>query len=104
MSERSLEELHADPQHWKLGIFYFCREDRRALVPKRIRGLGWTLNFARPSAYVGIVLVAIFVAATLALARAAGASRDTLLLVKLALAFGILIFCHRVANAPAKLK
>jgi hypothetical protein len=44
------DELHADPANWKWGIFYFSREDRRIVVPKRIRGLGWTINFARPEA------------------------------------------------------
>jgi uncharacterized membrane protein len=37
--------------HWRLVIFYFNRQDRRLLVPKR-HGLGWTLNFAHAGAWV----------------------------------------------------
>lgn len=57
MDRTTLDHLHADPAHWKLGVFYFCREDARLLVPKRIAGLGWTLNFARPLAIPLLVLV-----------------------------------------------
>jgi len=78
-----------------------CREDQRALVPKRIRGLGWTINFARPSAYVWILIISAFVWGTVVLAQQAGASHEMVLILKLALAFGIVIFCHRAANASA---
>lgn len=37
--------------HWKLGLFYYNREDRRVLVPKRL-GFGRTLNMAKPQAWV----------------------------------------------------
>nr|WP_268874139.1 DUF5808 domain-containing protein [Streptacidiphilus melanogenes] len=36
-----------DDRCWKAGQFYFNRDDRRLLVPKRI-GFGRTLNFAQP--------------------------------------------------------
>jgi uncharacterized membrane protein len=41
---------------WKLGIFYFNRDDSAALVERRF-GLGYTLNFARPAAWVIVLLV-----------------------------------------------
>ncbi len=99
MNPPSLDELHADPQHWKLGIFYFCREDQRIVVPKRIRGLGWTINFARPSAYVWAAVLYLFIWGTVALARYAGANNEALLTLKVLLAFGIIGFCFRAANA-----
>ena len=52
--------LWRDPQHWRCwGVFYSCKEDERAWVPKRpvslhlfgqrcdIGGMGWTVNFAQ---------------------------------------------------------
>jgi len=36
---------------WKLGIFYYNPEDKRTFIPKRA-SIGWTLNFARPAAYI----------------------------------------------------
>src|SRR5262249_2571145 len=50
MTKYELEELWRDPSHWKLGLFYFCRQDPRIIVPKRRRSLGWTVTFARPLA------------------------------------------------------
>lgn len=39
-----------DPQHWKLGIFYYNPNQSRLFVAKR-DGLPMTLNFARPIAW-----------------------------------------------------
>jgi len=102
MTKLSYDQLHADPANWKWGIFYFCREDPRVIVPKRIRGLGWTINFARPSALVWVAVMISFIYGTLALARLAGASHDTQLMIKVLLAFGIIGFCYRMANSGAK--
>lgn len=44
--------------HYKFGIFYYNPNDGRIIVPKRIKYLGWTLNFANPLSY-GII-IAIF--------------------------------------------
>ena len=41
----------ADPTHWKLAIFYYNPQNHRLLVPKKT-GLPFTLNFARPVAWV----------------------------------------------------
>lgn len=43
---------------WKWGIFYVNPEDPRLWVPKRL-GIGWTLNFSRPIAWVimGLLLL-----------------------------------------------
>ena len=43
-------------RYWKMGIFYFNREDSAVLVEKRF-GLGYTLNFARPAAWVIVLLI-----------------------------------------------
>jgi uncharacterized membrane protein len=40
-----------NPQHWKLLIFYYNSENPRLFVPKRT-GIPFTLNFARPMAWV----------------------------------------------------
>ncbi|HEY2572591.1 MAG TPA: DUF5808 domain-containing protein [Verrucomicrobiaceae bacterium] len=50
MNQAQLDLLWCDPGNWRLGLFYFCRKDPRVVVPKRMRGLGWTLNLARPLA------------------------------------------------------
>lgn len=42
-----------------LGIFYFNKTDKRVIVPKVNRGLGWTINFARPQAYLVILIIVL---------------------------------------------
>ena len=43
-------------KYWKLGIFYFNRDDSAVIVEKRF-GLGYTLNFARSATWVIVLLV-----------------------------------------------
>ncbi|OXA82483.1 hypothetical protein SAMN05444397_107205 [Flavobacterium aquidurense] len=51
---------HNDPNNWIWGIFYYNPEDSRLFPPKKIKQLGWTINFANPnSVFLVIVLIAI---------------------------------------------
>jgi len=43
-------------RYWKLGLFYFNRDDSAVIVEKRF-GLGYSLNFARPTAWIIVMLV-----------------------------------------------
>jgi len=54
-SKETLEKWHKDPNNWICGIFYFNKQDKRILPPKRIAWMGWTVNFANT------ISVAIFV-------------------------------------------
>jgi uncharacterized membrane protein len=49
-----------DDRFWKLGLIYLNREDPALMVTKRF-GVGWTVNFANPKAWLllaGIVAAA----------------------------------------------
>lgn len=62
--KETLEKWHKDPNNWKLGIFYYNRQDPRGMVPKRIEWAGWTINFANTKAvllFVAMLLFFIFV-------------------------------------------
>jgi uncharacterized membrane protein len=54
-----------NPEHWKLLIFYYNPENPRLLVPK-VTGLPFTLNFAKPMAWVitGSLVALLTLAAT----------------------------------------
>lgn len=57
------DEMHRDPDNWKLGIFYYCPQDSRWFVPKKISLFGITPNFANPKAYliiIVVILIAVF--------------------------------------------
>ena len=45
-----------DDRYWKLGIFYFNREDPALFLEKRF-GVGWTINLARPLAWTIFLLI-----------------------------------------------
>lgn len=59
-----LDALWADDSHWRAGVIYSCKEDRRLVDPKRYWSWGgWTMNFAHASAR--LLLMAIIVVATI---------------------------------------
>jgi uncharacterized membrane protein len=55
-----------DDQYWKLGMFYFNRNDPAFIVEQRF-GIGWTANLANPLTWIVaaafVVLVMIILAA-----------------------------------------
>jgi uncharacterized membrane protein len=60
-SEETLEQWHKDPNNWRLGIFYFNKQDKRIFPPKKIKAFGWTVNFANPLSILTIIGITIVV-------------------------------------------
>ena len=55
---------HKDPPNWKLGIFYYNKEDNRLFLPKRFKATGWNINFANSKSivlFLGLVLLVILI-------------------------------------------
>jgi len=101
VNDQSPESLHADPANWKWGIFYVCPADPRLIVPKRIEGLGWTLNFGRPFAVPFLVLLPTLILGPIYAARALGASNEVFATVKfsvVAVAVVVLFVCHTLSK------
>jgi uncharacterized membrane protein len=48
----NLIRMKNGPVNYKWGLFYFNPRDTRIIVSKRVKGLGWTLNFANLWSYV----------------------------------------------------
>ena len=48
-----------DSDNYKWKSFYFNRKDPRILVPKRMRLLGWTLNFAHKESYAWLIVLLV---------------------------------------------
>jgi hypothetical protein len=97
MSTSSFDRHYFDANNWKLGFIYFCRADQRIFVPKRFRGLGWTLNFARPMAlpFLGFILAGVY--GMLELSRSFGADGDARFAIKLLMALGLIALCYRLS-------
>jgi uncharacterized membrane protein len=60
-SKDTLEKWHKDPDNWKLGIFYYNKEDKRIFPPKRLAWTGWTVNFANSISVAFFVIVIIII-------------------------------------------
>lgn len=61
-SQETLEKWSKDPNNWILGIFYYNKEDKRLMPPKRIPWTGWTVNFANRNSvilFVSIMLLLV---------------------------------------------
>ena len=52
--------VRKDPNNWICGIFYYNKEDKRILPPKRIEWTGWTVNFANPKSVLFMIGVLLF--------------------------------------------
>ena len=67
MTREQIEACWRDPSNYKWGGIYYCKADPRAIVPRRFKWMGWTVNFPRPSAIpimfllVAIVAVPVFI-------------------------------------------
>lgn len=49
--------------HWKAGSFYVNRDDPALFIPKRF-GVGWSLNFGHPAAFIILIVLAAVILAT----------------------------------------
>jgi len=102
MTMAAFDRHHANPDNWKLAIFYFCREDQRIIVPKRIRGLGWTLNLARPLALPCLAFLIALIHGVLELAGALGSGRDAIPAIKLLVVLGAIAVSYRLVFGRKK--
>jgi uncharacterized membrane protein len=53
-----------DRANYRYGVFYYNKNDCRIIVPKRLKYMGWTLNFAWPVSYfiMGALLAVVVIA------------------------------------------
>lgn len=61
METEQERQWRLDPKNWVWGMFYFNTEDHRILPPKRIKWMGWTVNFANVKSilFMTILLAAL---------------------------------------------
>jgi uncharacterized membrane protein len=63
-SPETEEKWSRDPNNWVWGLFYYNKEDKRILPPKRNPMMGFTVNFANSKSVlfmVGFILFAVFI-------------------------------------------
>jgi uncharacterized membrane protein len=63
--KETLDKWHKDPNNWKFGGIYYNKEDKRILPPKRIKWMGWTVNFANTKSILFFITMLIVLLALL---------------------------------------
>src|ERR1035441_7815194 len=71
MTREEIESCWKDPHNRKWGVYY-CKADPRVIVPRHWKWMGWTLNFARPSAIPVLLGMVALIGIPLAIVRASG--------------------------------
>jgi uncharacterized membrane protein len=59
-NQETLEKWNKDPKNWIWGIFYYNKEDQRIFPPKKIEGMGITINFANPKSVLALLVALAF--------------------------------------------
>ena len=86
------DEINAcwrDPNNRKWGVYY-CKADPRVIVPKGVRWMGWTINFARPSALPVLALMVALIGLPPAAVKAIGGGQ---LLSYICFAMSVAVVC-----------
>jgi len=60
-SQEKKERWRKDPNNWIWGLFYYNKEDKRLLPPKRIPFMGWTVNFANTNSVLLFIFVLLLI-------------------------------------------
>jgi uncharacterized membrane protein len=63
----SFDNMNDNPTFYKFGMFYFNKHDSRFVIPKATK-LGYTVNFAKPYAYIILAVIFISILASIFLA------------------------------------
>jgi hypothetical protein len=91
MTREEIETCWRDRANYKWGGIYYCKADPRAIVPRRLKWMGWTVNFARPSAIPITLLLIALVLIPLLIVRALG-GRNGIALITGAASITVLCF------------
>jgi hypothetical protein len=92
MTREQIEDCWKDPHNWKWRVYY-CKADPRVIVPRRLMWMGWTVNFARPSAIPWVGLLVAVVAVPVRIMAAKGAATSTLLVTGSAALTVVCLLC-----------
>jgi serine/threonine protein kinase len=97
-SQAELDAMYRDPANWHLYFLYFCKDDPRIIVPKRISGLGWTINLANPWSIPFFLTLIAGIMGIVRIARMAGFTGKAYKAVLVAVIAGVVWICHKMST------
>ena len=98
MTREELEACRKDPENRRWGLYY-CKADPRVIVPKRLRWMGWTINFARPSAIPVMLLTLAVVVVPILFVRAWDGGMGALLTAVLTSTTALCLLCAYLSSS-----
>ena len=98
MTREEIEACWKDPRNRKWGVFYYCKADPRAIVPKRLKCMGWTINAARPSAIPVLLLLLAILAVPIFIVEAKGAGNGIVLITGAASITVVFLLCAYLSS------
>ena len=98
MTRDEIEACWKDPRNRKWGIFYYCKADPRAIVPKGQKWMGWTVNAARPSAIPLVLLLIALLAGPIYIVTAMGAGNGVVLITVAAAIAAVCLVCAYLSS------
>lgn len=99
MTPEEIEACWRDPANYKWGLIYYCKADPRAIVPRRLKWMGWTVNFARPGALPLTLLLIALVAVPVFIVRALKAGIGIELVTAGAAITTLCLICARLSSS-----
>ena len=97
MTREEIEAYWKDSHNWKWGIYY-CKADPRVILPKRLKWMGWTVNFARPSAIPVVLLLLAMVTVPVCIVAIKGAGIGSLLIIVAAAITVMCVMCAYLSS------
>jgi hypothetical protein len=98
MTREEIETCWRDPRNRKWGFLYYCKADPRVIVPKHPKWMGWTANFAHPSAIAITLLLITLVAAPVWTVISMGAGTALVFATVIAAIFVLCLLCAYLSS------
>ena len=98
VTPEELEDCWKDPQNRRWGV-YCCKSDPRVIVPKRLKWVGWTINFARPSAIPVVLLTLAILLVPVTIAKALYGGNAVVLLTLLTSIAVVCLLCAYLSSS-----
>ena len=97
MTREEIETCWKDPHNWKWRVYY-CKADPRAIVPRRFKWMGWTVNAARPSAIPVLLLLIAVLVVPVFIVSAKGAGNGIVLITGVAAITLVCLLCAYLSS------
>jgi hypothetical protein len=102
MKKKHLDALRQSPSNRFLGLIYYSKDDSRVIVPRGIKWMGWTINFAHPYAWPVLALCVLIALGPISIVTALGITTPVVTIATMVISIAILVAMAVYAASRAK--